>query len=154
MEELPGPSEPNSDFVLKTIHSTYFRCVICKRAFRSEFGVKKHLENNHGIADPSAIHLSLSPPSSEISEGALTFQMWGCTLTIAFWGRPQTCILRVHPHNCILRAPSDLHCEGAPSQLRSEGTLRLTLWGCTLTIAFWGRPQKSHTLMQAQSLSY
>ena len=56
MEELPGPSEPNSDFVLKTIHSTYFRCVICKRAFRSEFGVKKHLENNHGIADPSAIH--------------------------------------------------------------------------------------------------
>ena len=55
MEELRGPIEPNSGVVVKTIRSTNFRCVTCKRVFRSEFGVKKHLENNHGIVDPPAI---------------------------------------------------------------------------------------------------
>ena len=56
MEKLAGPSEANSDFVFKTVHSTNFRCVTYSKAFRSEFGVKTHLKNNHGIADPSVIH--------------------------------------------------------------------------------------------------
>ena len=55
MAELPGPSEPNSGIVFKIIRSTNFRCMTCRQVFRSEYGVKKHLENNHGYVDPPAI---------------------------------------------------------------------------------------------------
>ena len=55
MEELPGPSEPNSGIVFKIIRLKNFRCMTCRQVFRSEYGVKKHLENNHGYVDPPAI---------------------------------------------------------------------------------------------------
>ena len=51
MEESSDPSDPNCEMVMKTIHSTHFRCLTCRKAFRSEEGVKKHLVTVHAISD-------------------------------------------------------------------------------------------------------
>ena len=51
MEESSDPSDPNCEMVMKTIHSTHYRCLTCRKAFRSEEGVKKHLVTVHAISD-------------------------------------------------------------------------------------------------------
>ena len=53
MEISSDPSDPNCEMVMKTIHTELFRCLTCRKAFRSEEGVKRHLEKLHAISDLS-----------------------------------------------------------------------------------------------------
>ena len=56
MEISSGPSESNCEMVMKTIRTTLFRCLTCRKAFKSEEGVKKHLEKLHAISDLPESH--------------------------------------------------------------------------------------------------
>ena len=56
MEEEAFGSDPNNVMVLKTVQTTLFRCMICRKAFRSENGVKKHLEKLHATSEPLEMH--------------------------------------------------------------------------------------------------
>ena len=53
MEISSDPSDPSCEMVMKTIHTELFRCLTCRKAFRSEEGVKRHLEKLHAISDLS-----------------------------------------------------------------------------------------------------
>ena len=57
MEETSfGLSVPRGEMVLKTVHTELFRCMICRKAFRSENVVKKHLEKLHATTEPLEAH--------------------------------------------------------------------------------------------------